>query len=105
MVTCPLKALIFQRKVDIGHARHGNFIKSLRARNVNSFNYVREMYVRECDYVMWICGHMYMMWIYGSLFMYGTCHFMHMWVCTPTRIRASDFEEERYVTSHTFSCT
>ena len=100
MVTCPLKTLIFQRKVDIGHARHGILVKSLRARNVNSFNYVR-----GCDYVMWIRGHMYTMWIYGSLFMYGTCHFMLMWVCTPIRVRASDFKEERHVTFNTFSCT
>ena len=41
-VSCPLKTAVFQRKVDIGHAGHGNFIKSLRARKLNSFNYVRE---------------------------------------------------------------
>ena len=45
-VSCPLKTAVFQRKVDIGHARHGILVKSLRARNVNSFNYVRGcMYV------------------------------------------------------------
>ena len=53
-VSCPLKTAVFQRKVDIGHAGHGNFIKSLRARKLNSFNYVREMYVREYAYVMWM---------------------------------------------------
>ena len=54
VVTCPSKTLIYQRKVDIGHARHGILVKSLRARNVNSFNYVR-----GCDYVMWVCDRMY----------------------------------------------
>ena len=110
IVSCPLKTAVFQRKVDIGHVRHGIFIKSLRARNIHSFDYVRGcMYVR-CACMMWVCECTYAiactwLWICGSLFMYGTCHFMHMWVCTPTRIRASDLEEERYVTSHTFSCT
>ena len=42
VVSCPLKTAVFQRKVDIGHVGHGNFIKSLRARKFNSFNYVRE---------------------------------------------------------------
>ena len=53
-VSCPLKTAVFQRKVDIGHAGHGNFIKSLRARKFNSFNYVCEMYVREYAYVIWM---------------------------------------------------
>ena len=53
-VSCPLKTAVFQWKLDIGHVGHGNFIKSLRARNIHSFNYVR-----ECDDVMWVCDRMY----------------------------------------------
>ena len=76
VVTCPLKTLIFQRKVDIGHAGHGNFIKSLRARNIHSFDYVRGMYVRE------VCMHDVGMWVYIRHRMYmivDIWKFVHVW--------------------------
>ena len=82
VVTCPLKMAVFQRKVDIGHVGHVNFIKSLRARNMYSCN-LRTWDVCERDYVMWVCKCTCMivctwLWMYECLFMYGTCHFVHV---------------------------
>lgn len=50
----------------------------------------------------WIC-------IRERLFMVVTCHFMCMWMCTPTRVRASDLGRTMHVTCNTilwmrFSC-
>ena len=51
-----------------------------------SFNYVREMYVRECDYVMWIRD---------RVFMYVMWFLVTMWICMSTCVRTSDLEEQR----------
>ena len=56
----------------------------------------------SCDLRTWdVCTRVWLRdvntwwWIYESLFMCVTCHLIHMRVCTPTRVRASDLEEQR----------